>query len=84
MSKQNFVLSGWVVDVAGGRITQDDQSRHLEPKIMRALAYLASRPHEVVVKDQLVEAVWSHSCVSDAALTRCIFEIRQALGDNAR
>jgi DNA-binding winged helix-turn-helix (wHTH) protein/tetratricopeptide (TPR) repeat protein len=84
MTKQNFVLNGWVVDVAGGRITQDDQTTHLEPKIMSVLAYLASRPNEVVAKDQLVEAVWNHSCVSDAALTRCIFEIRQAFGDNAR
>jgi len=84
MSKQNFVLNGWVVDVAGGRITRDDQTRHLEPKIMRTLAYLAGRPNEVVAKDELVEAVWNHSCVSDAALTRCIFEIRQAFGDNAR
>jgi DNA-binding winged helix-turn-helix (wHTH) protein/tetratricopeptide (TPR) repeat protein len=84
MSPQNFFLNGWFVDVAGGRITQDSQTRHLEPKIMKTLAYLASRPNEVISKDQLVEAVWQRSYVSDAALTRCIFEIRQAFGDNAR
>lgn len=84
MSQQNFILHGWSVDVAGGRISKDDQTTHLEPKIMKTLAYLASRPNEVVSKDQLVEAVWGHSHVSDAALTRCIFEIRQAFGDDAK
>jgi DNA-binding winged helix-turn-helix (wHTH) protein/tetratricopeptide (TPR) repeat protein len=51
---------------------------------MRTLAFLARNHNEVVSKDRLVEAVWGHTSVSDAALTRCIFEIRQAFGDNAK
>ena len=84
MSQQNFFLHDWLVDVAGGSITRNAQTKHLEPKVMKTLAYLAGRPGDVVTKDQLIEAVWNRSYVSDAALTRCIFEIRQAFGDNAR
>jgi tetratricopeptide (TPR) repeat protein len=51
---------------------------------MRVLSLLADHHNEVVSKASLIEAVWGHPNVSDAALTRCIFEIRQAFGDNAR
>jgi len=84
MTEQECFLDGWLVDLAGGEITRDRQAVHLEPLVMRALAYLVSHHDEVVSKDRLIEAVWGHSHVSDAALTRCIFEIRKAFGDDAK
>lgn len=51
---------------------------------MKVLAFLAAHPNEVIGKDRLIAAVWGHTFVSDAALTRCIFEIRQAFGDDAK
>jgi TolB-like protein len=38
----------------------------------------------VVTKDELFQAVWPQTVVSDDALTTSILELRQALGDNAR
>ena len=84
MRNKDFHLNGWLVEVSGGRICRDGETLHLEPQIMRALSVLAQNHNEVVSKDRLIEAVWGHMDVSDAALTRCIFEIRQAFGDNAR
>ena len=55
----------------------------LTPKALAVIAELASRPGEVVTKDELFEAVWPDTAVSDAALVTCIQEIRQALRDNA-
>ena len=37
-----------------------------------------------MTKDELFAAVWSDTVVSDAALTSCIQELRQALHDHAR
>lgn len=54
----------------------------LTPKALAVIAELASRPGEVVTKDELFEAVWPDTAVSDAALVTCIQEIRQALRDN--
>ena len=84
MGNKDFHLNGWLVEVSGGRICRDGETLHLEPQIMRALSVLAHNHNEVVSKDHLIEAIWGHLHVSDAALTRCIFEIRQAFGDNAR
>lgn len=54
----------------------------LTPKALAVIAELATRPGEVVTKDELFEAVWPDTTVSDAALVTCIQEIRQALRDN--
>jgi TolB-like protein len=51
---------------------------------MRVLVYLASHPGEVVTKEQLVEEVWDGAFVTDEALTYSIWELRKALGDDAK
>ena len=38
----------------------------------------------MVTKEELFTAVWPDTVVSDAALTSCIQEVRQALRDNSR
>jgi len=45
---------------------------------------LAERPGQVVTKEELFRIVWPDTAVSDAALTSCIMELRQALQDDAR
>ncbi len=84
MTEHRFRLDGWIVDVPACRISRGKDSRHLEPKVMKTLASLAARPAEVHTKDAIIGAVWGHPHVSDAALTRCIFEIRQAFDDDAK
>ncbi len=56
----------------------------LTPKSLAVLQVLAGRAGQVVPKAALFEAVWPGTAVSDAALTSCIQELRQALGDDAR
>ncbi|MGE4094434.1 MAG: tetratricopeptide repeat protein [Candidatus Binatia bacterium] len=53
-------------------------------KATSVLRYLAERAGQVVTKEELFAAVWPDAVVSDAALTTCIQEVRQALRDNAR
>jgi TolB-like protein/tetratricopeptide (TPR) repeat protein len=56
----------------------------LTPKALALLSYMAARPGEVVVKEELFAAVWPEVAVSDAALVTCIQELRSALRDDAR
>lgn len=42
------------------------------------------RGGQVVIKEDLFKIVWPNTVVSDAALTVCIRELRQALGDDAK
>lgn len=63
---------------------KDDEVFRLEPKVMQVLVQLASRPGEVLSKEQLIKAVWPDTFVSDHVLTRCISEIRRILNEDAR
>lgn len=58
--------------------------RRLGPKVMGVLLTLAERPGEVVGKDELIARVWDGGFTSDEALSAVIYELRRALGDEAR
>lgn len=51
---------------------------------MDVLCYLARHPEKVVSRQELEQAIWNDSIVGYDALTRCIAQLRKALGDNAR
>jgi DNA-binding winged helix-turn-helix (wHTH) protein len=53
----------------------------LTPKSYAVLGCLLARPGELVSKDELLDAVWPDTAVSDASLKVCVREIRRALGD---
>lgn len=57
---------------------------HLTPKALSVLSVLTARAGHVVTKDELFATVWPETAVSDSALTTCIQELRNALGDDAR
>lgn len=56
----------------------------LEPKATAVLVMLAAHPGEVVTREALLETVWPDVVVTDASLTRCVSQLRLALGDDAR
>jgi DNA-binding winged helix-turn-helix (wHTH) protein/predicted ATPase len=60
------------------------QEVRITPKSLSVLRALVERSEEVVTKEELFRAVWAETAVSDAALTSCIQELRQALHDDAR
>jgi DNA-binding winged helix-turn-helix (wHTH) protein/predicted ATPase len=60
------------------------QEVRVTPKALSVLRALAERSEQIVTKDELFGAVWPDTAVSNAALTSCIQELRQALDDDAR
>ena len=56
----------------------------LEPKVTEVLAYLATRPGEVVSRDDIEQAVWPNAQVGYESVTKSIIKLRKALGDDAR
>jgi DNA-binding winged helix-turn-helix (wHTH) protein/TolB-like protein len=53
----------------------------LRPKSFDVLRYLVAHPRRVISKDELIKAVWPNVIVTDESLTRCISDVRYALGD---
>jgi TolB-like protein/DNA-binding winged helix-turn-helix (wHTH) protein len=81
--KSGFRLGPWEVRPLNGEIHGPGGSMHLEPKVMEVLVVLARQPGQVIERDALLREVWgARAAVSDEPLTRCIAELRRALGDS--
>ena len=56
----------------------------LRAKCFDLLTCLARNAGRVVTKNELIETVWPNVVVTDESLTRCVSDVRQALGDSAQ
>jgi DNA-binding winged helix-turn-helix (wHTH) protein len=56
----------------------------LRPKSFEVLRYLVEHEGRVVGKEELIKAVWLDVTVTDESLTRCISEVRRAIGDGSQ
>ena len=79
--KFGFKLGQWDVKPMLGEFSDGQRSVRIQPKSMDVLLYLASKAGSVVEREELLRAVWGDRAQSDEPLTRCIGELRRALGD---
>jgi DNA-binding winged helix-turn-helix (wHTH) protein len=73
-----------VVSFDRHEVKAGDAVQHLEPQAFDLLRYLITNAERVVPKQELLDEVWGHRFVTEAALTTRIKQIRQALGDTGR
>jgi DNA-binding winged helix-turn-helix (wHTH) protein/predicted ATPase len=79
-----FSLGPYRLNVETGELLHAGRIIKLTLKSTDVLLALAGRSGEVVTKQDLFRTVWKDRVVSDAALTTCIQELRDALRDDAR
>ena len=72
------------LDAHNACLWRDSQRVTLRPKTFAVLSYLVTHADQLVSKDQLLEAVWSETVVSDGVLKSCMVEIRKALDESAK
>ncbi len=83
-SPRPFRTGGWRVEPARCLLVSGSQEIRLEPKVMDVLVCLARRADEVVSREELIRDVWEGRFVGDEVISVAVFELRKALGDNAR
>ena len=81
---QQFTFGSYRFDPQAGQLWRGTQEVKLTLKAAAVLRCLVGRSGQVITKDELFRVVWPETVVSDAALTSCIQELRQALHDQAR
>jgi len=54
----------------------------VEPKAFRVLLFLLHNPQKLIRKEELLDAVWGETAVSENSLTRSIALLRRLLGDD--
>ena len=70
------------LDSNSHELRRDDRVISLRPKSFQLLTYMTEHPGRLLSKDELLDAGWGKAAVSDGVLKVCIWEIREALGDD--
>ena len=72
------------LDVGNRRLEREDVEIPLQPKVFETLRYFVEHPGRVITRSELLAQLWPDTFVGDAALTRCVKEVRRALGDQPK
>jgi DNA-binding winged helix-turn-helix (wHTH) protein/Tfp pilus assembly protein PilF len=83
-NQTTITVGGWLADRAAGRLTRDGLTHEVEPKVMDLLFLLASRPGEVFPREDIFAALWPGVSVGDDSLARCVWKLRQIVGDDPK
>jgi Tol biopolymer transport system component/DNA-binding winged helix-turn-helix (wHTH) protein len=79
-----FRLAGWIIRPAFFRIEGPQGPTTIEPRCMGVLVCLASRPGEVVSRNEILDEIWSDVTVGEEVLTRAVSQLRQVFGDDPK
>lgn len=73
---------GLVISVCTAHEMLNGQALTLRPQSLEVLHLLASKPDQVVSKDEIFKTIWNGLSVTDDSLVQCIVGIRRALSDD--
>ena len=78
---ESFQLANWQVRPQRNQLydSSQEETRRLEPRLMKLLCVLAHRQGEVLTREQLDDLLWPDSIVNENSLTRAISELRRKL-----
>ena len=68
-------------DQRDGTVSGPGGKTRIEPKVMEVLTVLARYSGHVVSRQELLDAVWPEVVVTDHTLSRCIYQLRERLGE---
>lgn len=72
------------LDLRAARLERDEEELALRPKTYALLQHLASRPGELLSKENLLDVLWPGRIVTEGGLSELVRELRRVLGDDAR
>lgn len=84
MFEHGFSFDQWVVTPDDCVVSGPYGETRLEPRVLAVLVELAASAGQVVSRNALIDRVWGGAVVGDEVLSRCIYRIRQALGESSR
>jgi adenylate cyclase len=84
MTRRSLQFASFTLDVDRLCLRGPSGQVDLRPKSFEVLRYLVERAGRVVSKEEVFKAVWPDVTVTDESLTRCISEVRRALGDEGQ
>src|SRR5262249_54845727 len=78
------IFGPFTLDLANACLRHGTEAVTLPPKAFDVLSYLVTHSDRLVTKDELLDAVWPQTAVSDAVLRVSIGLLRKVLGDTVQ
>ncbi len=79
-----FRVGDWEVDPSLLEVRKGADTRHLEPRVMELLVYLAHHAGRTVSRDEFLDNVWHDRFVVEAVLTQGISQLRRLFEDDPK
>jgi adenylate cyclase len=76
-----FRFEDYMLDVAYGSLRTKDREVELRPKSFEVLRCLVENAGRLVSRDELISTVWPNVVVTEESLSRCVSDVRSAIGD---
>ncbi|HEY7496806.1 MAG TPA: AAA family ATPase, partial [Candidatus Tectomicrobia bacterium] len=84
MPSSQWVFGPFRLDLEHACLWCEAQAVALPPKAFDVLYYLVTHPDRLVTKDEILDAVWPETAVTDAVVRVAIGALRKVLGDTAQ
>ncbi len=84
LAHEIYSFDKFKLDLTRGALFRGVDELKLRPKSFDVLKYLAENSGRLITKDELIEAVWNETAVTDDSLVQCMKDIRRTLNDTGQ
>jgi DNA-binding winged helix-turn-helix (wHTH) protein/Tfp pilus assembly protein PilF len=81
---RGFSFGAFSLDIDRAALLKGGRTVRLRRQSFDVLRYLVERAGRLIRKEELLEAIWGNTAVTDDSLTHCLIDIRKVLGDTQR
>ncbi len=81
---RTYTFDEFTLDLDRGALLRVGTDVKLRPKSFEVLNYLVERQGLLVTKDELLDAIWGQTVVTEDAVTHCLSDIRTAIHDQSQ
>ena len=84
IAHETYYFADFTLDLTRGCLRRGQDEIKLRPRSFEVLKYLVENNGRLIRKNELIQAVWSDTAVTDDSLVQCLKDIRHALRDEAQ
>ena len=81
---RTYSFGEFTLDLDRGALLRVGEDIKLRPKSFEVLGYLVERHGLLVTKEELLDALWGQTVVTEEAVAHCLSDIRRALHDQSQ
>lgn len=81
ITQKSYCFGDFTLDLGRASLTRGAEEVRLRPRSFEALCYMVENPGRLISKEELIQALWPDTFVTDDSLVKCLRDVRLALDD---